>query len=214
MPIRLNTQHSSTNSSIPLHYGSKENVGFQRLFHFFRQAFPLAFNRETFQRVYDASDLSKIAYQTKYCCQLKIYAAILATSIFDANQKRQLKILMLVEDDRSQHAVNLGKRLLLQLIDTCKEYENILQIYAYVESTNIEGIQFYKMMGFQQREFLENYFPPRASLTPNAIKLEYRIRSSRSERLTNHSSILQSPNSTMDYVSFYHRKIDPILYFI
>lgn len=208
MPIRLNTHHSSTNnssppvSSIPLQYGSKENVGFQRLFHFFRQAFPLAFNRGTFQRVYDASDLSKIAYRMKYCCQLQIYAAILATSIFDANQKRQLKILMLVEDDRSRHAINLGKRLLLQLIDTCKEHENILQIFAYVESTNIEGIQFYRMMGFQQREFLQDYFPPRASLTPNAIKFEYRIRSSRNERLTNHNNVLHSPHSTMDYVSF------------
>ena len=209
MPIRLNTQHLSTknsslsSSSIPLYYGSKENVGFQALFKFFRQAFPYAFNRETFQRAYDASDLSKIAYRTKYCCQLKIYAALLASSIFDRNQKRQLKILMLVEDDRSDHANNLGKRLLLQLIDTCKELENILEIYAYVESTNIEGIQFYRMMGFQQREFLEDYFPPRASLTPNAIKLEYRIRTSRSERFSDHSNAIQSPNSTMDNVSFF-----------
>jgi hypothetical protein len=60
MSIRLNTKHlsaknSSLSSSIHL---SKEIVGFK---HFFHQAFPLAFNRETFQRVYDASDISKIA---------------------------------------------------------------------------------------------------------------------------------------------------------
>jgi len=187
MSIRLNTYHltaknSSLSSSINLHYGPKENVGFKRLFHFFHKAFPFAFNRETFQRVYNASDISKIAYRTKYCCQLKIYGGILATSIFDSNQKRQLKILMLVEDDHSRHAMNIGKRLLLQMIDTCKELENILQIYAYVESTNIDGIHFYKMMGFQQREFLQDYFPQRASLTPDAIKLEYRIGTSRSNR--------------------------------
>jgi hypothetical protein len=184
MSIRLNTQHlsaknSSLSSPIHLHYGSKENVGFRRLFHFFHQAFPFAFNRETFQRVYNASDLSKIAYRTKYCCQLKIYGAILATSIFDSNQKRQLKILMLVEDEHSPHAIHIGKRLLLQMIDTCKELENIVQIYAYVELTNIDGIHFYKMMGFQQREILQDYFSPRASLTPNAIKLEYTIGTSR-----------------------------------
>jgi hypothetical protein len=184
MSIRLNTQHlsaknSSLSSAIHLHYGSKENVGFRRLFHFFHQAFPFAFNRETFQRVYNASDLSKVAYRTKYCCQLKIYGAILATSIFDSNQKRQLKILMLVEDEHSPHAIHIGKRLLLQMIDTCKELENIVQIYAYVESTNIDGIHFYKMLGFQQREILQDYFSPRASFTPNAIKLEYRIGTSR-----------------------------------
>ncbi len=63
MSIRLNTKHlsaknSSLSSSIHLHYDSKEIVGFK---HFLHQAFPLAFNRETFQRVYDASDISKIA---------------------------------------------------------------------------------------------------------------------------------------------------------
>ncbi|CAF4937866.1 unnamed protein product, partial [Rotaria socialis] len=61
------------------------------------------------------------------------------------------------------------------MIETCKELENIMQIYAYVESTNIDGINFYKMMGFQQRELLLDYFPPRASLASNAIKLEYTI---------------------------------------
>jgi len=183
MSIRLNTQtFSSENvSSVDLQYGSKEVVGFKRLFHFFRRAFPFAFNRDTFQRVYDASDLSKIAYRTKYCCRLKIYGALLATSVFDMNQKRKLKILMLVEDEHSQHAIHIGKRLLLQLIDTCKELENIFQIYAYVESTNIGGIHFYKMMGFEQREFLHDFFPQRASLTPDAIKLEYRLRTNTSQ---------------------------------
>jgi GNAT superfamily N-acetyltransferase len=202
MSIRLNTQNlsgknSSLSSSIHLHYGSKEIVGFKRLFHFFHKAFPLAFNRETFQRVYDASDISKIAYRTKYCCQLKIYGAILATSIFDFNQKRKLKILMLVEDNHSIHSINIGKRLLLQMIDTCKELENILHIYAYVESTNFDGIHFYKMMGFQQKEILQDYFSQRASLTPDAIKLEYRIRTSRSTELSDNSSTILTPNSTV-----------------
>lgn len=197
MSIRLNTQqilpseNSPPSSRIDFEYGSKENVGFKRLFHFFRRAFPQAFNRDTFQRAYDASDLSKIAYRTKYCCQLKIYGALLATSMFDLKQKRKLKILMLVEDDRSPQARHIGKRLLLQLIDTCKELENILQIYAYVESTNIDGIHFYKMMGFEQREVLHDYFPQRASLTPDAIKLEYRIASSGSEE----SHSILSPSS-------------------
>ena len=163
MSIRLNThrlssKNSASSSLVHLHYGSKEDVGFKRLFNFFRKAFPLAFNRETFQRAYDASDISKTAYRTKYCCKLKIYGAILATSIFDSNQKRKLKILMLVEDVHSIHAINIGKRLLLQLIETCKELENIIQIYAYVESTNLDGIHFYQMMGFQQSEILPDYF--------------------------------------------------------
>jgi GNAT superfamily N-acetyltransferase len=209
MSIRLNTRYSSIknpslSSSIHLHYGSKENVGFKCLFNFFHKAFPLAFNRETFQRVYDASDISKIAYRTKYCCQFKIYGAILATSIFDFNQKRQLKILMLVEDNYSIHAINIGKRLLLQIIDTCKELENILQIYAYVESTNIDGIKFYKMMGFQEREILQDYFSQRASLTPNAIKLEYRIGTS---RISNNSDTLLSPNSTIYNVCLSYPRI-------
>jgi ribosomal protein S18 acetylase RimI-like enzyme len=210
MSIRLNTQYLSpknsslslsTSSSLHLHYGSKENVGFKRLFQFFRQAFPLAFNRETFQRAYHASDLSKIAYRTKYCCKLKIYGAILATSIFDTNQKRKLKILMLVEDSQSKHAIHIGKRLLLQLIDTCKELENIFQIYAYVESTNLDGIHFYKMMGFEQREVLQDYFPQRASLTPDAIKLEYRIGTSKS----NNDNTIFSPNSTTFNVRFFKK---------
>ncbi|CAF3681967.1 unnamed protein product [Adineta steineri] len=199
MSIRLNTHHLSAKnsaSSIHLHYGSKEDVGFKHLFHFFRKAFPLAFNRETFQRVYDASDISKTAYRTKYCCKLKIYAAILASSIFDSNQKRQLKILMLVEDDQSIHAINIGKSLLLQTIETCKQLENIIQIYAYVESTNIHGINFYKMMGFQQREILQDYFPQRASLTPDAIKLEYKIGTSLSNELTSNNKSLISSSST------------------
>jgi hypothetical protein len=212
MSIRLNihnlsTKNSSLLSSIHLDYGSKENVGFKRLFNFFHKAFPLAFNRETFQRVYDASDISKIAYRTKYCCKLKIYAAILATSIFDSNQKRKLKILMLVEDEHSIHAINIGKRLLLQMIDTCIELENIIEIYAYVESTNLDGIHFYKMMGFQQSEILQDYFSQRASLTPDAIKLEYRIRTSRSNRLSDSSKSILSPNSTIDNVRLCYQKI-------
>ncbi|UJR31365.1 hypothetical protein I4U23_018859 [Adineta vaga] len=187
MSIRLNTHRLSKQNSLTslhrLQYGSKEDVGFEHLFQFFHRAFPLAFNRETFQRAYDASDISKTAYRTKYCCKLKIYAAILATSTFDTNQKRQLKILMLVEDEHSLHAFNIGKRLLLQMIETCKELENINQIYAYVESTNLDGIQFYKMMSFQQREIIQDYFPRRASLTPDAIKLEYRIRTSSNNEL-------------------------------
>lgn len=191
MSIRLNTQKISSEnlSSIDVQYGSKEIVGFKCLFHFFRRAFPFAFDRDTFQRAYDASDLSQIAYRTKYCCRFKIYGALLATSIFDMNQKRKLKILMLVEDEHSQHAIHVGKRLLLQLINTCKDLENILEIYAYVESTNIDGIHFYKMMGFQQREFLHDFFPQRASLTPDAIKLEYKI------------STNTSPNSSSDSYS-------------
>jgi ribosomal protein S18 acetylase RimI-like enzyme len=204
MSIRLNTRRSSLknppSSLIHLQYGSKEDVGFKRLFHFFRQAFPLAFNRETFQRVYDASDISKTAYRTKYCCKLKIYGAILATSIFDSNQKRKLKILMLVEDDHSRHGINIGKRLLLQMIETCKELENIIQIYAYVESTNLDGIHFYKMMGFQQSEILQDYFPQRASLTPDAIKLEYRVRASLSNELISNTQSMLSPNSIQSNV--------------
>ncbi|CAF0829500.1 unnamed protein product [Rotaria sordida] len=201
MSIRLNTHRLSTKTSkssslIHFHYGTKEDVGFKRLFHFFHQAFPLAFNRETFQRAYDASDISKTVYRTKYCCKLKIYGAILATSIFDSNQKRKLKILMLVEDNHSIHAINIGKHLLLQMIETCKQLENIIQIYAYVESTNIDGINFYKMMGFQQREILHDYFPSRASLTSNAIKLEYRLRTSISNDLISNSKTMLSPNST------------------
>jgi hypothetical protein len=198
MSIRLNTHRLSSKKSslIHLHYGSKEDVGFKRLFNFFRKAFPLAFNRETFQRAYDASDISKTAYRTKYCCKLKIYGAILATSIFDSNQKRKLKILMLVEDVHSIHAINIGKRLLFQLIETCKELENIIQIYAFVESTNLDGIHFYKMMGFQQSEILQDYFPQRASLTPNAVKLEYRIRTSLSNELISNDQSMLSPIST------------------
>ncbi|CAF3707901.1 unnamed protein product [Rotaria sp. Silwood1] len=200
MSIRLNTRRLSTktfksSSLIHFHYGTKEDVGFKRLFRFFHQAFPLAFNRETFQRAYDASDISKTVYRTKYCCKLKIYGAILATSIFDSNQKRKLKILMLVEDNHSIHAINIGKHLLLQMIETCKQLENIIQIYAYVESTNIDGINFYKMMGFQQREILQDYFPPRVSLTSNAIKLEYRLRTSISNDLISNSKIMVSPSS-------------------
>jgi hypothetical protein len=201
MSIRLNTRRLSPKNSlsasfIHLRYGSKEDVGFQRLFHFFHKAFPFAFTRETFQRVYDASDISKTAYRTKYCCKLKIYGAILASSIFDSNQKRKLKILMLVEDNHSIHAFNIGKRLLSQMIETCKELENIIQIYAYVESTNLDGIHFYKMMGFQQREILQNYFSERASLTPDAIKLEYKIGTSISNEFSNSNQTTLSPMST------------------
>ncbi|CAF3968037.1 unnamed protein product [Rotaria magnacalcarata] len=203
MSIRLNTRHLSTKNikSSPLihfQYGSKEDVGFKRLFKFFHRAFPLAFNRETFQRAYDASDISKTVYRTKYCCKVKIYGAVLATSIFDSNQKRKLKILMLVENNQSLHAINTGKNLLLQMIETCKELENILQIYAYVESTNIDGINFYKMMGFQQRELLPDYFPPRASLTSNAIKLEYTIGISISSDLLSNVESNRSPISNQD----------------
>jgi hypothetical protein len=217
MSIRLNkhrlSYRKSLSPSIHLHYGSKEDVGFTRLFHFFRKAFPLAFNRETFQRAYDASDISKTAYRTKYCCKLKIYGAILATSIFDINQKRKLKILMLVEDDHSIHAINIGKRLLLQMIDTCKQLENIKEIYAFVESTNMDGIDFYKNMGFQQREILQDYFSRRASLTPDAIKLEYRIGTSISNELISNSKSMLSPSSTKYNVRlwYYQRLISFIL---
>jgi GNAT superfamily N-acetyltransferase len=205
MSIRLNTRHLSSKASaspslVHLQYGSKDDVGFEHMFHFFRQAFPLAFNRETFVRVYDASDVSKVAYRTRYCCKLKIYAALLATSVFDADQKRQLKILMLVEDEHSSHAANIGKRLLLQTIETCKELENIRQIYAYVESTNIEGIHLYKMMGFQQREILADYFSQRASLTPDAVKLEYRMVSRMSSELVSESKSMLSSTSTKNNV--------------
>jgi len=98
---------------------------------------------------------------------------------------------MFVADDHSLHAINIGKCLLLEIINTCKELENILHIYAYVESTNFDGIHFYKMMGFQQKEILQDYFSQRASLTPDAIKLEYRIRTSRSTKLSD------TPNSTV-----------------
>ena len=201
MSIRLNRRHLSDQKPSPssvrhLQYGSKEDVGFSRLFHFFHQAFPLAFTRDTFQRVYDASDISRTAYHSHCCCRLKIDAALLATSTFDSHQKRQLKILMLVEDDRSRSAFNLGKRLLTQLIDTCKELENIHLIYAFVESTNLDGIHFYKTMGFEQREFLHDYFPQRASLTPDAIKLEYRIGTSVSNESSDHTQTMLSPVST------------------
>lgn len=202
MSIRLNTSRPSgkeaAGSSARIQYGSKEDVGFQRLFSFFRHAFPLAFNRETFERVYDASDVSRTAYRSRCCCQMKVYGAILASSIFDANHKRQLKILMLVEDDRSPHAWNIGKRLLLQLIDTCKELENINEVYAFVESTNVDGIHFYKTMGFRQREVLQDYFPLRASLTPDALKFEYRIGTS----ISNHTDTTLSPMSTQYNVGF------------
>lgn len=201
MSIRLNTQHLSSkepasSSAVHLQYGSKDDVGFDQLFRFFHQAFPLAFNRETFERVYDASDVSRTAYRTRRCWTLKVYAALLATSVFDANQQRQLKILMLVEDEHSSHAVHLGKRLLQQTIETCKELENVRQIYAYVESTNFEGIQLYKAMGFQQREFLPDYFSQRASLAPDAIKLEYRIATSMSSEQISGSKMTLSPVST------------------
>ncbi|CAF1491247.1 unnamed protein product [Adineta ricciae] len=180
MSIRLNkhrlSDKTSRSSVYPhIHYGCKEDVSFEDLFQLFHKAFPLAFNRETFQRVYDASDISNTAYRMKYCWKLKLYAAILATSTFDSNQKRQLKILMLVEDEHSLHAINVGRRLLVQLIETCKELENIHRIYAYVESTNLDGIHFYTMMGFQRKETLPDYFPQRASLTPDAVKLVYEI---------------------------------------
>jgi ribosomal protein S18 acetylase RimI-like enzyme len=182
MSIRLNrcrysdsTGNSPRTTTKQIQYGSKEDVGFSRLFRFFRQAFPLAFNRQTFERAYDASDISRTAFRPKFCCRMKIYAALLATSTFDQNQKRQLKILMLVEDERSPTSCHIGKHLLSQLIETSRDLENIQLIYAFVESTNTDGIQFYKLMGFQEREHFENYFPRRASLTPNAIKLEYRI---------------------------------------
>ena len=205
MSIHLNTRvfstkNSASSSSIHFHYGSKEDVGFKRLFNFFRKAFPLAFNRETFQRAYDASDVSKTVYRRKYCCKLKIYGAILATSVFDSNQRRKLKILMLVEDDRSIHSVNIGKGLLLQLIETCQELENIIEIYAYVESTNIHGINFYEMIGFKQQEILQDYFPKRTSLTVDAIKLQYKIRESISHDLISNSKTMLSPNSTKYHV--------------
>jgi len=114
---------------------------------------------------------------------------------------------MLVEDEHSIHAINIGKRLLLQMIDTCIELENIIEICAYVESTNLDGIHFYKMMGFQQSEILQDYFSQRASLTPDAIKLEYRIRTSRSNRLSDNSKSILSPNSTIDNVRLCYQKI-------
>jgi GNAT superfamily N-acetyltransferase len=201
MSIRLNRLHifDPSPNSLPsrsLEYGCKDDVGFARLFRFCHRAFPLAFNRETFQRVYDASDISHTAFRRHSCCRLKIYAAILATSTFDINQKRQLKILMLVEDERSPLAVNIGKRLLTQLIETCKELENIRLIYAFVESNNYDGIKFYTMMGFEQRNVLKNYFSQRASLTPNAIRLEYQISPSIVNESMEHSQTMLSSIST------------------
>lgn len=201
MSIRLNrcrlsdSTANTPRNSVPVQYGSKEDVGFSRLFRFFHQAFPLAFNRQTFQRAYDASDISRTAYRFQYCCRMKIYAALLATSTFDTNQRRQLKILMLVEDEQSPTACHIGKRLLSQLIETSRELENIQFIYAFVESTNIDGIQFYKMMGFQERETLDNYFPKRASLTPNAIKLEYRIASQSNHEISDGTRSMLTPLS-------------------
>ena len=201
MSIRLNrcrlsdSISQSPRTSQIVQFGSKEDVGFTRLFRFFRQAFPLAFNRQTFQRAYDASDISRTAYRLQCCCRMKIYAALLATSTFDNYQKRHLKILMLVEDEQSPTACHIGKRLLSQLIETSRDLENIQSIYAFVESTNIDGMQFYKMMGFQEREHLNNYFPKRASLTPNAIKLEYRIVSESNHEMSDGTQSILTPFS-------------------
>jgi hypothetical protein len=115
---------------------------------------------------------------------------------------------MFVADDYSLHAINIGKCFLLQIIDTCKELENILHIYAYVESTNINGIHFYKMIGFQQKEILQDYFSQRASLTPDAIKLEYRIEISTSNKSSDNSSIILTPNSTIYNVCLCYPKIN------
>ena len=197
MSIRLNKNYKEkAKATDHIQYGSKEDVPFSHLFRFFHQAFPQAFDRGTFQRVFDASDVSRTAYCFHCCCRIKIYGALLATSTFDSDQNRQLKILMLVEEERSSSSLNIGKRLLSQLIETSKELENIQLIYAYVELTNVDGIQFYKTMGFQQREILHDYFPMRTSLTPDAIKLEFRIRRSSQEHF---SSALLSPISMMKF---------------
>ncbi|CAF3372607.1 unnamed protein product [Rotaria socialis] len=54
------------------------------------------------------------------------------------------------------------------------------------------------MMGFQQRELLLDYFPPRASLASNAIKLEYTIGISISSGLLSNIESNRSPISNQD----------------
>ncbi|CAF0984462.1 unnamed protein product [Didymodactylos carnosus] len=194
MAIRLNTTfRSSKDVSIShIQYGTKDDVGYSILYHFFTKAFPGAFNKETFLRVFDASDISKVAYMSRYCCTIRIYCAVLATSIF-ADNTRRLKILMLVEDDNI-YAYNLGKKLINDVIRTCRENENFEQIEAFVESSNNSGINFYKTIGFNQVHHVPDYFPRRASLTPEAVKLVYPLK----------NSATIEPASTSDLLNTFH----------
>lgn len=202
MSIQLNSKKiaSRCSTSGRLHFGSKEDVSLSKLFRMFHRAFPLAFDRSTFERIYNGSDVSRTAYHSHCCSRISIDGAVLASSTFDEERKRQLKILMLVENGRHSSSFEVGKRLLSQVIEIAKELENIQSIFAFVETTNLDGIRFYRSMNFQQKEIFRNYFPEKNDRNSDAVKFEL-VLASASRNSTN--KILLSPISTLKYsVSF------------
>eukprot|EP01027_Heterolobosea_sp_BB2_P011359 GEZU01016536.1.p1 GENE.GEZU01016536.1~~GEZU01016536.1.p1 ORF type:complete len:176 (+),score=50.01 GEZU01016536.1:358-885(+) len=71
--------------------------------------------------------------------------------------------------------LGIGTRLLQRMMDLAKKHPSIDEIYLHVQTTNTEGIQFYKKHGFAIKEEIRNYY--KRIENPHCYLLEKKLRS-------------------------------------